>query len=522
MSIEIAAEVTVPLLLDGRCIMTSALMSPDIEELMLGSDWLQAHNCLWDFGRGRLYIDGRAAVTLSRKRPPCCRRVFVQEDLVLPPRQQVDVSARSTLLSPRKIGADWIIDSHQVSPGIYVGRTLLPAAHRDLKVRIVNTTAKPQTLSRGTCLGSLQPVDVIEESASAAASTSAAASASAATSTSAAASTSTATSTSTSASPQSWASADVRSPPLAADMMTALMEQLPDDLTDDQRQQVQELIHRYGDVFSSGAFDMGRTTLVEHSIDTGSQRPIRQGLRRHPTAHLETIDRQVDELIQNDFVEPAASPWASNVVLVRKKDGSHRLCVDYRAVNAATYKDTYPLPHIDTCLGSMNGAMWFTTLDLRSGYHAIPIKEADRDKTAFVTRRGCFRYKMLSFGLTTAPSVFQRLMDLVLCGLTYDTCLVYLDDIIVYSTDFDTHVQRLQEVFDRLRGANLKLHVKKCRLFQRRVAFLGHVLSEAGIEVQEDKVAAVRDWTTPRNLSELRSFVSGALFLLPALYSWLR
>lgn len=178
---------------------------------------------------------------------------------MLPPRQQVDVSARSTLLSPRKIGADWIIDSHQVSPGIYVGRTLLPAAHRDLKVRIVNTTAKPQTLSRGTCLGSLQPVDVIEESAPAAAST--------------------ATSTSTSASPQSWASADVRSPPLAADMMTALMEQLPDDLTDDQRQQVQELIHRYGDVFSSGAFDMGRTTLVEHSIDTGSQRPIRQGLR---------------------------------------------------------------------------------------------------------------------------------------------------------------------------------------------------------------------------------------------------
>ena len=203
MSIEIAAEVTVPLLLDGWCIMTSALVSPDIEELMLGSDWLQAHNCLWDFGRGRLYIDGRAAVTLSRKRPPCCRRVFVQEDLVLPPRQQVDVSARSTLLSPRKIGADWIIHSHQVSPGIYVGRTLLPAAHRDLKVRIVNTTAKPQTLSRGTCLGSLQPVDVIEESAPAAASTS--------------------------ASPQSWASADVRSPPLAADMMTALMEQLPDD-----------------------------------------------------------------------------------------------------------------------------------------------------------------------------------------------------------------------------------------------------------------------------------------------------
>ena len=176
-------------------------------------------------------------------------------------------------------------------------------------------------------------------------------------------------------------------------------------------------------------------------------------------------------------------------------------------INEVTYKDTYPLPHIDTCLGSMNGAVFFSTLNLRSGYHAIPIKDQDRDKTAFITRRGCFRYKVLPFGLTTAPSVFQRLMDLVLCGLTYITCLVYLDDIIVYSRHFDSHVQRLQEVFERLRGANLKLHVKKCCLFQRKVAFLGHVISEAGIEVQDDKVAAVRDWPTPQNLSELRSFL---------------
>ena len=132
----------------------------------------------------------------------------------------------------------------------------------------------------------------------------------------------------------------------------------------------------------------------------------------------------------------------------------------------------------------MNGSCIFSTLDLRSGYHAIPIKEADRDKTAFVTRRGCFRYKLLPFGLTAAPSVFQRLMDLVLCGLTYVTCLVFLDDIIVFSRDSDTHIQHLQEVFERLRSANLKLHVKKCFLFQRKVAFLGHVISESGIEVQ--------------------------------------
>ena len=165
-------------------------------------------------------------------------------------------------------------------------------------------------MSRGTCLGSLQPVDVVEPSTSApygslrTAPCTASASASA---------------------PIPASKADTS----AADVTSSLMEKLPDDLTGDQLFQVQQLLQGYDDMFSHGAFDMGRTTLVEHSIDTGSQRPIRQGLRRHPVAHLDTIDEQVEELIRNDFVEPAASPWASNVVLVRKKDSSHRLCVDY-------------------------------------------------------------------------------------------------------------------------------------------------------------------------------------------------
>jgi len=252
---------------------------------------------------------------------------------------------------------------------------------------------------------------------------------------------------------------------------------------------------------------MGRTQLVEHTIDTGINPPIRQHLRRHPLAHLDEIDKPVDTLLHNDFVEPVASPWASNVVLVRKKDGSHRLCVDYRRVNAITRKDSYPLPHIDMCLGSIDGAVYFSTLDLSSDYHNIPIRESDRDKSAFVTRKGCFRYKVLSFGLTTAPSVFQRLMDLVLCGLTYESCLVYLDDILVFASDFKTHLLHLREVFERLRAANLKLHPAKCFLFQRRVAILGHVLSKAGIEVQKDKVAAIKIWPRSRNVHEVRQFM---------------
>jgi len=146
---------------------------------------------------------------------------------------------------------------------------------------------------------------------------------------------------------------------------------LPEDLTEQQRNMVEDVLDELNPIFSKGPYDMGRTTLVEHTIDTGNHRPIRQGLCRHPIAHLEVTDKQVDNMVRNDIVKPAASPWASNVVLVRK-DGSYRLCIDYRALNSVTHSDTYPLPHIDTCLGSMDG-----TLDLRSSYHNIPIRETD-------------------------------------------------------------------------------------------------------------------------------------------------
>ena len=473
--ISIEGEVQLPFLLQGRCLWTTALVSEDVEEVMLGIDWLEQYGCVWDFRNGNLRINGQPAVTLRRRGNIKCRRVLVQDYLEIPPRSQKDVIARVTLLSTHDPNEDIMVESSQLKPGLYVGRTLLPASHRNVKVCVANTTSKPQLISPGSYLGSVSSV--------------------------------------------SLPSSDVKSQaPIQSDnvsnsdsshvdIVASTLQKLPTELSTKQRRQVADLLCDYKDIFSHGPYDMGRTTLVEHTIDTGSYRPIRQTLRRHPRAHLDEIDRQVEELRQNDFVEPAAGPWASNVVLVKKKDGSYRLCVDYRQLNFITYKDSYPLPHIDTCLTSMNGAVWFSTLDLRSGYHNIPISEADRDKTAFITRRGCFRYKVMPFGLTCAPSVFQRLMDLVLCGLTYETCLVYLDDIIVFSRDFDSHVERLREIFSRLKSANLKLHMKKCCLFQQRVSFLGHVLTKDGIEVQPEKVEAVRDWPTPRSLTEVRSFV---------------
>jgi len=246
---------------------------------------------------------------------------------------------------------------------------------------------------------------------------------------------------------------------------------------------------------------------VEYHIDTGNNRPIRQPLRRNPFQHLKWIDKEVEEMRKHGIVEPAVSPWASNVVLVKKKDGTLRFCIDYRRLNSVTRQDSYPLPLIDNCLNAFSGSSWYSTLNLRSGYYNIPIAEKDRDKSAFVTRSDCYRFTVMPFGLTCATSVFQRLIDCVLCGLSYFTCFVYLDNVIVFGRSFEKQLYRLDEVFVRLRSTKLKLKPSKCSLFQRSVEFFGNVVSENGIAMQDEKIFAILDWPPCRNVTEVRSFM---------------
>ena len=211
--------------------------------------------------------------------------------------------------------------------------------------------------------------------------------------------------------------------------------------------------------------------------------------------------------MKNGVVEQSVSPWASNVVVVNKKDGSLRFCVDYRRLNDATVKDAYPLPKIQDCLDALGGAQVFSAVDLRSGYHQVELDNAAKDKTSFVTRRGTFRFTTMPFGLANAPATFQRLMDMVLSGLNFVMCLVYLDDIIVFSRTIEEHLGRLELLLKRLRGANLKLKPSKCKFFKFDIEFLGHVVNSLGISTDPEKVAAVRNWPVPTNVSEVRSFV---------------
>ena len=278
--------------------------------------------------------------------------------------------------------------------------------------------------------------------------------------------------------------------------------------TEHDRQQVATLLCKYSDVFSQGEEDVGRTELVQHEVLTvPNTQPIRQAPYRVGPEKEAEIDRQVSKLARQGMIEPTYGAWSSPVVLVRKKDQTWRLCVDYRKLNAVTKQDAYPLPRIDDSLDALSGSKLFSTLDMMSGYWQVPLSPEAQEKAAFITRNGLWRWKVLPFGLTSAPATFQRLMERVLQGLHWKTLLLYLDDIIVMSTDFQSHLSRLTEVFERLRQAGLKLKPSKCHLMQAQVKYLGHVVSSAGVATDPEKVEVVNRWPRPTDETQLRAFL---------------
>ncbi|CAC5392821.1 Retrovirus-related Pol polyprotein from transposon 297,Retrovirus-related Pol polyprotein from transposon 17.6,Transposon Ty3-I Gag-Pol polyprotein,Transposon Ty3-G Gag-Pol polyprotein,Retrovirus-related Pol polyprotein from transposon 412 [Mytilus coruscus] len=214
-------------------------------------------------------------------------------------------------------------------------------------------------------------------------------------------------------------------------------------------------------------------------------------------------------MASSGIIEPSSSAWCSPVVMVtKKKDQSIRFCIDFRKNNVKTEKDCQPIPRIEDTLDTLSGSKWFSTLDMRSGYWQCGLDEKDREKTAFaIPGSGLWQFKVLCFGLCGAPATFERLVEKIFSGLTWRICLVYLDDIIVFSKTFDEHLKNLSEVCDRLRSANLKLHPKKCFLLQKEGTFLGHKVSHEGINTDDEKIKAVQDWPTPKNVKDVRSFI---------------
>ena len=283
-------------------------------------------------------------------------------------------------------------------------------------------------------------------------------------------------------------------------------------LTEEQLITAKGMLSNNLSVFSTGDTDLGRTRVAYHQIETGQNRAVKMNPRKIPVHFEKEVEAQLEQMQSQGVIRPSHSPWAAPVVIVRKKDGGLRFCVDYRRLNELTIKDAYPLPRIDDTLDALGASKWFSTLDLASGYWQVELDPRHREKTAFVTKHGFYEFNVLPYGLCNAPSTFQRLMELVLADLQWMTCLVYLDDIIVFGRTFEEHISRLGEVLGRLKSAELKVKPAKCTLFSKRVNYLGHVISAEGVGTDPAKAETVRSWPTPTTVGELRSFLGLASY----------
>uniref|UniRef100_A0A3B1IG97 Gypsy retrotransposon integrase-like protein 1 n=1 Tax=Astyanax mexicanus TaxID=7994 RepID=A0A3B1IG97_ASTMX len=283
-------------------------------------------------------------------------------------------------------------------------------------------------------------------------------------------------------------------------------------LSEEQMAAVSLLFDQYQDIFAQTEGDLGCTTLLTHEIPLLDEVPVRQPYRRIPPSQYEAVKLHIQQLLDSKVIRNSASPYSSPIVLVTKKDGSLRLCVDYRQLNAKTRRDAYPLPRIEESLDALAGAKWFSTLDLASGYNQVPVSEKDRYKTAFCTPFGLFEFNRMPFGLCNAPATFQRLMERMFGDCRYQSVLLYLDDVIVFSSSVEQHLERLAEVFSRLQKQGLKVKLSKCHFFQPQVNYLGHVVSREGVATDPAKIDAVRGWRRPSHLAELRSFLGFASY----------
>lgn len=248
--------------------------------------------------------------------------------------------------------------------------------------------------------------------------------------------------------------------------------------------------------------------ICDHSIPLiPSAKPVNLRPYRYNPALKDEIESQISEMLHIGVIQPSQSAFASPALLVRKKDGTWRLVIDYRQLNAITVKSSYPMPVIDELLDELSGAKWFSKLDLRAGYHQIRMKEGDEYKTAFQTHTGHYEYKVRSFGLIGAPTTFQSAMNETLKIVLRRFALVFFDDILIYSPDLSSHLDHLQQVLSLLQKYQWQVKLSKCSFAQQQLTYLGHIISVAGVATEPIKIQEVVNWVTPANQKKLRGFL---------------
>lgn len=275
----------------------------------------------------------------------------------------------------------------------------------------------------------------------------------------------------------------------------------------DQREQVKTVVDNYSDVFEDpvvGEWQEGTPEGLR--LHDGVSPPNRPAFRLSISERQE-VEKQVESLLASKRIVPSSSAYGAPVLFAPKPDGTWRMCIDYRELNKITHKNKYPIPRVEDLLDNLSGAKCFSSIDLTSGYHQIPLHPKDWEKTAFNTHIGKFEWRVLPFGLCNAPAVFQATMNKIFSPYLNKFVCVYLDDILIYSKNEEEHMRHIQLVLEVLRKHGYKARLTKCEFFKQELRFLGHILSAEGIKPDPAKVSVVKDWPTPRSVYEVRSFL---------------
>lgn len=287
--------------------------------------------------------------------------------------------------------------------------------------------------------------------------------------------------------------------------LTSEAAEVVDILSPAERRKIDALIGKYR--ASLGKDVPGCTDQVEHSIDTGDAEPKKAKYFSYSPVLMKVLNDGLDDLLKQGFVEPSSSPWSSSVIPLRKKDNTWRWVIDYRELNKVTKKDAYPLPKVNDILDQLKDAKFITSLDLKSAYHQIPLTPASKEKTAFTIRaRGLFQWRRMPQGLPNAPATWQRFIDRVLGLDLQPFVFVYLDDIIIISSNFDQHLELLSKVLSRLESAGLTLKLDKCKWVMSELKYLGHVVDSRGLRVDPEKVRDIVNYPRPRTIKQARRF----------------
>ena len=439
---------------------------------ILGMDFLEKYPCILDLNSGSLKV-GDKDIKLKRETSSVCARVQVSETTVIPPRSEKFVSAKL-------IDGKFASESEGLVEGttqfkekeqLDIPRCLVTVRNNEILVPITNFSNYEKKVKRDSVIADIESTFHLNNVSQS----------------------------------ERKEKEEVKGP--LPDHLKPLIDNISPNASEDLKKKAEERLCRYQHVWQEPEGSLGRYKLVKHSINVEGRGPLKDPPRRVPMAQREIVEKELDKMLKNDIIEPSSSPWSANLLLIRKKDNSIRFCVDFRKLNNITKKDAYPLPHIGDSLDALSGSQWFSCLDLAQGFFQLELDEKDREKTAFSTHKGLYQFKVLPFGLTNSPSTFERAMELILNGLLFERCLVYIDDIIVIGKTEEEALDNLTAVLQRFEDANLKLKPSKCKLFQEECSFLGHRVRRDGTTCEAEKVKAVEDWPTPKNVSEIRSFL---------------